>query len=186
MTRARPWGTASWNYSATSLPVAARNRLLQLLALHAPGGYSLRVALHRARGVRIGVGAFIGTAVILETDRPHLVSIGDRVEISVRATVIAHFAGTTAADAAGDEGIVSVRIEDDVFIGPGAIVLPNVVIGRGAVVTAGSVVTRSVPPLTMVQGNPAEPVARSAVPLAGVGDPREYYRGLKPIRTSRA
>ena len=38
--------------------------------------------------------------------------------------------------------------------------LPNVVIGRGSVVAAGSVVTTSVPPMTLVQGNPAKPVAQ--------------------------
>jgi acetyltransferase-like isoleucine patch superfamily enzyme len=173
---------ASWNYSATPVVTALKNRLLQLVALYVPGAYSVRPRLHRLRGVRIGRGVFIGQAVILETDRPHLVSLGDNVDLSVRVTVIAHFAGTTAADAAGDESKVSVRIEDDVFVGPGAIILPNVTIGRGAVVTAGSVVTKSVPPLTMVQGNPAQPVARSTIPLMGTANPREYYRSLKPIR----
>ncbi|MCC6830684.1 MAG: acyltransferase [Thermoleophilia bacterium] len=173
---------AAWNYSATPVVVALRNRVLQLIALYAPGAYSLRPRLHRLRGVRIGPRTFIGMDVILETDRPHLVSIGANVDLSVRVTVIAHFAGTTAADATGDESVTSVRIEDDVFVGPGAIILPNVTIGRGAVVTAGSVVTKSVPPLTMVQGNPAEPVARSSVPLMGTKNPREYYRTLRPIR----
>jgi acetyltransferase-like isoleucine patch superfamily enzyme len=76
---------------------------------------------------------------------------------------------------------VSVRIEDDVFIGPGAIILPNVTIGHGAVVHAGSVVTRSVPPLTMVRGNPAEPVARCGVPLGRSTPLRQFYRQLQPL-----
>nr|WP_275887151.1 DapH/DapD/GlmU-related protein [Arenimonas caeni] len=46
-------------------------------------------------------------------------------------------------------------IEDDVWVGAGAIVLPNVVLGRGCVVGAGSVVTRSVPPGCVYAGNPA-------------------------------
>jgi acetyltransferase-like isoleucine patch superfamily enzyme len=78
-----------------------------------------------------------------------------------------------------------VRIEDDAFIGPAVVILPDVTIGAGAVVTAGSVVSRSVPPLTMVQGNPAKPVARSSIPL-GLHTPlHEYYRQLKPIRATR-
>jgi acetyltransferase-like isoleucine patch superfamily enzyme len=40
-------------------------------------------------------------------------------------------------------------------IGSGATILPNVVIGEGAIVGAGSVVTRDVPPRTIVAGNPA-------------------------------
>jgi maltose O-acetyltransferase len=48
-----------------------------------------------------------------------------------------------------------VTIEDNVWIGGGAILLPGVTIGRNAVVGAGSVVSRSVPPDTVVAGNPA-------------------------------
>jgi hypothetical protein len=76
---------------------------------------------------------------------------------------------------------VSVQIEDDVYIGPGAIILPNVRLGRGAVVTAGSVVSRSVPPMTMVRGNPAQPVARCGVPLTWDTPLKVFYRNLKPL-----
>ena len=46
-------------------------------------------------------------------------------------------------------------IEDNVWIGGRAVVLPNVTIGRNAVVGAGAVVTRDVPSNTVVVGNPA-------------------------------
>ncbi len=46
-------------------------------------------------------------------------------------------------------------IEDNVWIGIGATVLPGVTIGRGSIVGANSVVTRDVPPMTVVGGNPA-------------------------------
>jgi len=48
-----------------------------------------------------------------------------------------------------------VVIEDHVWVGGGAILLPGVVIGRNAVVGAGAVVTRNVPANTVVAGNPA-------------------------------
>jgi acetyltransferase-like isoleucine patch superfamily enzyme len=51
-----------------------------------------------------------------------------------------------------------VVIEDDVLIGANATVLKGVTLGRGAVVGTGSVVTRSVPPFTLVAGNPARVV----------------------------
>jgi carbonic anhydrase/acetyltransferase-like protein (isoleucine patch superfamily) len=79
-----------------------------------------------------------------------------------------------------------VRIESDAFIGPGVIILPNVVIGRGAVVAAGSVVTRSVPPMTVVQGNPAVPVAQCGVPLSPKVTQKEFVRGLKPLTVHSA
>src|SRR5260370_2183874 len=115
----------------------AKDRILQLIAFHMPGAKSLRVRLHRWRGVKIGQGAWIGYQVLLDTSRPDLISIGDNVIISVRAMLIAHFRGP--------QGIT---VEDDAFIGPGAIILPNVTIGHGAVVTAGSVVSSSVGPMT--------------------------------------
>jgi maltose O-acetyltransferase len=46
-------------------------------------------------------------------------------------------------------------IEDNVWLGGSAILLPGVTIGRNAVVGAGAVVTRSVPPNVVVAGNPA-------------------------------
>ena len=46
-------------------------------------------------------------------------------------------------------------LDDDVWIGCGAIILSGVKIGQGAIVAAGSVVTRNVPPYSIVAGNPA-------------------------------
>lgn len=47
-----------------------------------------------------------------------------------------------------------VRVEDNVWIGGGAILLPGVVIGRNSVIGAGSVVTRSIPENCVAVGNP--------------------------------
>lgn len=52
----------------------------------------------------------------------------------------------------------SVVIEDNVWIGTRALILPGVTLGRGSVVSAGAVVTRDVPPLTIVAGVPARQV----------------------------
>jgi acetyltransferase-like isoleucine patch superfamily enzyme len=130
------------------------NRLFQLLARIGPGAETVRVWLHRARGVHIGKNVWIGYDAIIDTSKPYLVTIEDGVSIGMRVTIIAHFRETKG-----------VRIERNAFIGPGAIILPNVTIGEGAVVTAGSVVSKSVPPMTLVQGNPAIPVARCGVAL---------------------
>ncbi len=53
-----------------------------------------------------------------------------------------------------------VVIEDDVWIGIGAILLKGVCIGRGARIGAGAVVTSDVPAGTSVEGNPAKPAAK--------------------------
>jgi serine acetyltransferase len=151
------------------------NRILQLLALFFPGSQSLRVILHRARGVRIGNNVFISYNVVLETAYPHLITIGDDSCIGIGTIVIAHFKETRRG----------VRIGNRVFIGPGVIILPDVDIGDGAVVTAGSVVTSSVPEMTVVQGNPAVPIAKCGVPLWPETPLKEFSRKLKPLRNSK-
>ncbi len=51
-----------------------------------------------------------------------------------------------------------VHIETDVWVGTGAIILKGVTVGRGAIVAAGAVVTKDVPPYSIVAGCPARVV----------------------------
>jgi acyl-CoA synthetase (AMP-forming)/AMP-acid ligase II/acetyltransferase-like isoleucine patch superfamily enzyme/acyl carrier protein len=156
-----------------------KNRILQLIALHAPGYTTTRVWLHRMRGVAIGNNVSIGLSVLIETAYPRLVFIGNNVTIGMRAIIIGHLRDLTSEARAGNEH--TVRIEDDVYIGPGVIILPNVIIGHGAVVSAGSVVSRSVPSQTLVRGNPAEPIAHCGVSLGGGVSYEQFVRHLTPI-----
>src|SRR5271163_4195391 len=147
------------------------NRILQMLTMSFPGGQSLRVALHRARGVSIGRNVWISYNVVLETAYPQLITIDDSAFIGIGVIVVAHF----------KEARRGVRIGKQAFVGPGVIILPDVEIGEGAVVTAGSVVTSSVPAMTLVQGNPAVPVAKCGVPLWPDTPLKEFSKRLKPI-----
>ncbi len=147
------------------------NRLLQLFTMVLPGGENVRVLLHRARGVKIGENVWISYNVILETAYPQLITIEDGSFIGVGVIIIAHF----------KESRRGVRIGKRVFIGPGVIILPDVEIGDGAVVTAGSVVTSSVPAMTVVQGNPAAPIAHCGVPLWPDTPLGEFSRRLSPM-----
>jgi acetyltransferase-like isoleucine patch superfamily enzyme len=158
------------NYRERFLP-GIKNRLLQVLARHGPGARTWRVWLNRWRGVHIGRQVWIGYDAILETSRPDLITIRDRATVQIRATIIAH-----------NRELKGVVIEEDATVGPGAIVLPNVTIGRGSIVTAGSVVTKSVPPKTMVRGNPAQPIATVEIPLRLNVSLKEFSKGLKPLR----
>ena len=57
----------------------------------------------------------------------------------------------------------AVVIEDDVLIGCQCVVLKGVTIGKGSVVGAGSIVTKDVPPFTLVAGNPAQVIRQIGV-----------------------
>jgi len=86
------------------------------------------------------------------------VTIGDHVNLAQGITVTAlnhNFSDTTKRI---DEQSIStkhVTIEDDVWIGANAVILPGVTIGQHAVVAAGAVVTTDVPANTVVGGVPA-------------------------------
>lgn len=59
-----------------------------------------------------------------------------------------------------------VIIEDCVWIGANCLVLPGVRIGRGSVIAAGSVVTKSIPPMSLAGGNPARVIKTFTSPNA--------------------
>lgn len=80
----------------------------------------------------------------------HHVMIGPGVQIYTAAHLL-----QAEARIQGWEVAKPVVIEDNVWVGGGAILLPGVRIGRNAVVGAGAVVPRSVPANTVVAGNPA-------------------------------
>ncbi len=63
-----------------------------------------------------------------------------------------------------------ITVEDEVWIGAGAIVLSGVTVGRGAVVAAGAIVTKDVPPMTLVTGVPAKVTKKIEPDASSPGD----------------
>ena len=84
--------------------------------------------------------------------------IGNRVAIAYRASLIMGSHDVYSPTFAGITGPIT--IEDYVFVGSSATILLGVTLGEGTVVTAGSVVTKSTPPYSIVRGNPAQVVGR--------------------------
>ena len=87
------------------------------------------------------------------------VTIGSHVNLAQGITVTALNHNFNEADKRIDEQGVSTKpvvIEDDIWIGANAAIMPGVTIGRHSVVAAGAVVTRDVPPYSVVAGVPAK------------------------------
>jgi len=92
-------------------------------------------------------------------DRTNIYSLG-AITIYQHATVAQEAyicTGTHAFDQPAKNLITApVIIEEDVFIGARAFILPGVTIGKNSIVGACSVVTKSIPPYSIVKGNPAK------------------------------
>lgn len=107
-------------------------------------------------GITIGRDSLIGEFNVLRGQGG--IHIGDRVYTSpfVQFAAVNHvFSDPTRPFV--EQGITAqgITVEDDVWIGAGAIITDGVHIGRGAVVAAGAVVRDQVPPHTVVAGVPA-------------------------------
>lgn len=106
-------------------------------------------------GVQIGSDTIIGDHAVLDGRAPLV--IGNHVDIASQVMIYNSEHDINAADFGPIDGPVT--IEDYVFIGPRAIILPGVTIGRGAVVAAGAVVTKDVAPGMIVGGVPAKVIS---------------------------
>lgn len=87
------------------------------------------------------------------------VTIGSHVNLAQGITVTALNHNFSAKDKFIDEQRVAtspIVIEDDVWIGANAVILPGVRIGRHSVIAAGAVVNRDVPPYSLAVGVPAQ------------------------------
>ncbi|OEF47213.1 acetyltransferase [Vibrio splendidus] len=95
------------------------------------------------------------------------VSIGDGVLIASKVFISDHNHGNIKMNpqielSPGDRDIYSadVVIGDDVWLGENAVILPGVTIGKSSIVGASSVITKSVPPYSIVVGNPGKVIKR--------------------------
>lgn len=130
-------------YLAACASVGERTRLRMPMIVYSP------------ERLRLGSDTGVGEFCVLRANGG--MTIGDRVQIAAGCVL------TTRGhplDIPRNERVVDapIHIEDDVWIGSNAVVLPGVTVGRGAIVAAGAVVTRDVAPMTVVGGVPARPI----------------------------
>lgn len=108
--------------------------------------------LFQPKNIEIGEGTIIGNHVFLDGRAP--ITIGNNVDIASEVMIYNSEHDVNSVDFHARES--KVIIEDYVFIGPRAIILPGVKIGIGAVIGAGAVVTKDVSPFAIVGGVPAQ------------------------------
>jgi acetyltransferase-like isoleucine patch superfamily enzyme len=124
-------------------------------------------------GIRIGRDGLIGEYTVIRGQGG--VTIGDRVYTSPMTQIIAvNHVFDDPTRSFVDQGITAegICIEEDVWLGSGAIVTDGVRIGRGAVISAGAVVTQDVPPHTVVAGVPARVLRQVGAPRASEDAPQ--------------
>lgn len=173
------WAAASRGAALMSKIYAKLLRVSYQLVARVPykPGVCLRLGFLRWVGAQVGDGCIIATHVHLVEPRklemrsrasvsPNAILdcrgtlfIGEATMIGIHAIVLtsSHRFGRTDIPMR-DQGmsVWPVRIEDDVWIGARAVVLPGVTIGRGSIIAAGAVVTRDVPPYSIAGGVPAK------------------------------
>jgi maltose O-acetyltransferase len=107
------------------------------------------------------LGRNVGIAAYSQINAIAGIEIGDNVLVGPGALIWSQNHRFSSADVpitSQDYDRVKVTIEEDCWIAGGAIVLPGVRLARGTVVAAGSVVTRSTEPFSIVAGVPARAI----------------------------
>ena len=91
---------------------------------------------------------------------PYLIRIGNHCTIAPQSALITHDGSgwLFTDDVPSLQRFGRIDIKDNCFIGLRAIILPNVTIGPNSIVGTGAIVTRDVPPDTIVVGCPAVPI----------------------------
>ena len=113
------------------------------------------VEIRTPRNIKIGDNTTVNKKVLLDGRGGQLI-IGNNVDIAEDCKIwtLQHDYNSPSYSAVGG----TVFIEDYVWIGADSTILPNVCIGKGAVIATRAVVTKSVPPYTIVAGIPAKKI----------------------------
>lgn len=126
----------------------------------APTSGLRRKALERIIFVEVGDSVYVGPSITItplggETPTEKLLTLGNRSTISPNVSFLCSM-HPEGADVPGDYGSRNpIRVENDVWVGADATILGGVTLGERSIIGAGAVVTKDVPPNTVVGGVPA-------------------------------
>lgn len=147
------------------------NRLVQIFAKRRFKNYGSNIRFHALTSyfsyssISLGNDVYIGPNAFFSATES-FITIGDKVLFGPNVTIMGgdhniRPVGQYMYDVKHKEpdDDLPVIIQNDVWIGTGAIILKGVTIGMGAVVAAGAVVTKDVPPFSIVGGVPAKVIS---------------------------
>lgn len=129
-----------------------RKAFYRFFGMNIQGNIHMWARFYNPANIIIGKDTIVGDHVFLDGRAPLI--IGEHVDIASEVMIY-----NSEHDISSDDFHATdapVEIGDYVFIGPRAIILPGVKIGRGAIVAAGAVVTKDVPEFSLVGGVPAK------------------------------
>ncbi|MFX0136353.1 MAG: acyltransferase, partial [Candidatus Hodarchaeota archaeon] len=116
--------------------------------------YSKRIKDLIRRGLTVGKNVTIEHTVMIDTNYPYLIKIGNNCSLAQGVKLLAHDA-TPFKFLNGHTRLGKIEIKDNVFIGTDVIILPGVTIGPNVLIAAGSVINKDIPPNSCVAGVPA-------------------------------
>jgi len=148
------WGTLYFSFWA------AIDYVVLSLAMYCPLPPSARIWIHRRRGVKIGKNTMIGLNVYLDIAFPNFITIGSNVSLAGWNCVLCHSTPNPHFSRVLESYVAPVIIDDGAWLATGAIILPGVTVGKASMVSAGAVVTKDVPPYTIVEGAPAKVIGQ--------------------------
>ena len=133
-----------------------RNACYRASGMTLPDSSSIhwRAEFYAPERIVVGEHVIIGDSAFL--DGRSGLTIGDNVNLGSHVSIYTREHDVNSPTFAETGGPVT--IGDRAWVSSHSVVLPGITIGEGAVVAAGAIVTKDVPPYTIVGGNPAKPI----------------------------
>jgi maltose O-acetyltransferase len=152
-----PFSCSRFNFGAKKIRAYLAGKILERVGdnVNIERGAILSSSIKLGNNSGIGINCYLADGAI---------TIGNNVmmgpEVIIHTRNHRHDRWDIPMNEQGFEEVEPVTIEDDVWIGSRAVILPGVTIGEGCIIGAGAVVTKSIEPFSVAVGNPARIVKK--------------------------
>lgn len=147
----------SFGYMMTKLSLGFKKKIFRVVS------NTTRIKILRSMGMKIGDHCIVNP--ISYSTEPYLIEIGNHVAIASGTRFMTHDGAVWVfRDKFPDIDVFgNIKIGDNTFVGANCTILPNTFIGSNCIVGAGSVVRGEIPDNSVVIGNPAKVIMKTAV-----------------------